>query len=469
MRNAVPICVLFAMAVFPREIPLAPGFAKQIERIVPFQPVPMPSIPVAIPSGRAVNTKGEHVVLRNGDLFRGKFLSFDPVKGLRWQHPDINPEMLIQPGSVASLALEGKPPANARRGPGKVVLTNGDVLTGDFLRLEKNKVMLNTWYAGELAIELASIRTLQPGYTKDEVLFEGPVLSKNWTNASGLWKFKDQTFTASSSSAMVGRHIDEMPSRASIDFEVDWQNHLNLYINFRTDKLNSYSACNGYCLRLAQTYVYLYRYTLVNGRSLSQRLGQRKNINLNTANFKARVSIKFNERAGMLALYINGQYIAQWKDPAGFPSQSKGLLFTSRTTNRIQLSRIRVTQWSGGLPGQAKPAAVNAKQDLVVFNNGDSISGKIESIKAGQMQIRSASLGDQLVPLEQVDAIHLAQQNTKPAPVASVRAALFGQDTMTFEIKEWKDGKVRVQSPVFGAATLNAAAISSLIFSAKPK
>ena len=79
---------------------------------------------------------------------------------------------------------------------------------------------------------------------------------------------------------MVGRHIDEMPARASIDFEVDWQNHLSLYINFRTDKLNSYSACNGYCLRLAQTYVYLYRYTLVNGRGLSRRLGQRISINL---------------------------------------------------------------------------------------------------------------------------------------------------------------------------------------------
>ena len=465
MRYVFPIFVLFSLAVFSEEIRPPQFHVKQIARIVPLQT----SVPVAIPAGRPVNTKGEHVVLRNGDVFRGKFLSFDPVKGLRWQHPDINPELLIHPDSVARLALEGKPPANARRRPGKVVLTNGDVLTGDFLRLEKDKVTLNTWYAGELAIKLANIRTLQPGYTKDEVLFKGPVLSKNWTNASGLWKFKDQTFSASSSSAMVGRHIDEMPARASIDFEVDWQNHLNLYINFRTDKLNSYSACNGYCLRLAQTYVYLYRYTLVNGRGLSRRLGQRISINLNTANNNARVSIKFNERAGMLALYINGQYIAQWKDSAGFPSQSKGLLFTSRTTNRIQLSRIRVTQWSGGLPGQAKPVAVNAKEDLVVFNNGDSISGKIESIKEGQMQIRSASLGNPLIPLEQVDTIHLAQQNTKPAPAASVRAALFGLDTMTFEIKEWKDGKVRVQSPVFGSTTMDAAAISSLVFSAKPK
>ena len=465
MRCLFPIFVLFSLAVFSREILPFPRQLKQIERIVPLQP----SVPVAIPAGRPVNKKGEHVVLRNGDVFRGKFLSFDPVKGLRWQHPDINPELLIHPDSVATLALEGKPPTNARRRPGKVVLTNGDVLTGDFLRLEKDKVTLNTWYAGELAIERASIRTLQPGYTKDEVLFKGPVLSKNWTNASGLWKFKDQTFSASSSSAMVGRHIDEMPARASIDFEVDWQNHLSLYINFRTDKLNSYSACNGYCLRLAQTYVYLYRYTLVNGRGLSRRLGQRISINLNTANNNARVSIKFNERAGVLALYINGQYIAQWKDPTGFPSKSKGLLFTSRTTNRIQLSRIRVTRWSGGLPGQAKPAVLNAKENLVVFNNGDSISGKIEIIKEGQMQVRSVSLGNQLVPLEQVDTIHFAQQNAEPTPAASVRAALFGLDTMMFEIKGWKDGKMRVQSPVFGSATMDAAAISSLIFSAKPK
>jgi hypothetical protein len=469
MRYVVPVFVLFSMAGFPREIPPPQVFVKQIERIVPLQPGPFPGAPLAIPAGRPVNTKGEHVVLRNGDVFRGKFLGFDPTRGLRWQHPHINPELVIRPESVASLTLEGKPPAEARRRPGKVVLINGDVLTGDFLRLENGKVMLNTWYAGELTIDVASIKSLQPGYTKDKVLFEGPVLSKNWTNASGLWKFKDQTFTASSSSAMVGRHIDEMPARASIDFEVDWQNHLSLYINFRTDKLNSYSACNGYCLRLAQTYVYLYRYTLVNGRGLSRRLGQRISINLNTANNNARVSIKFNERTGVLALYINGQYITQWKDPAGFPSESKGLLFTSRTTNRIQLSRIRVTDWNGGLPGQAKPAAVNAKEDLILFNNEDSITGKIVSIKEGRIQIRSNSLGNPIVPLEHVDAIHLAQQNTKPVRVPSVRAELIGRDILTFEIKEWNDGKVRVHSPVFGTATLNAAAISTLTFSTRPK
>jgi hypothetical protein len=45
-----------------------------------------------------------------------------------------------------------------------------------------------------------------------------------------------------------------------------------------------------------------------------------------------------------------------------------------------------------------------------------------------------------------------------------VQASLFGRGTMTFSIKEWKDGKITVQSPYFGKAILDATAIQSATF-----
>ena len=50
-------------------------------------------------------TKGEHVKLLNGDVFRGKFIGLDPAKGVIWQHPHIKPDFEIKPDSVASVTL----------------------------------------------------------------------------------------------------------------------------------------------------------------------------------------------------------------------------------------------------------------------------------------------------------------------------------------------------------------------------
>ena len=422
---------------------------------------------IAIPSGPSVNTKGEYVQLLNGDLFRGKFIGYDPAKGLRWKHPHIDSELLIAPGSLRTLAFETTaPPENARQHTCKIKLVNGDALSGELIQMENGKLVLDTWYAGELEIDQATITTLVPGFTKAKVFFDGPSDKKNWAQSNGAWKLQNRSFSTTSSGAMLGRNIDNTPKRAAINFEVDWTSSLNLYVNFRTDKLNSYSACNGYCLRLTQTYVYLYRYTFNNGAGRGRRLGTSSiRINLNSANRNARVSIKVDEGSRLMALYINDKFISKWVDTGGFAGKGNGLLFSSRTTNRIQLSQIRVTEWNGNLPGQNKTVSGNAKDDFVLFTNDDSISGKLQSIKEGRMKIKT-SFGELPVPLEKVDVIYMAKDRAKatPAGAGSVRVALHDKAIMTLQIKEWKDGKVTVQSSIFGKAILDAAAIQSVTF-----
>ena len=122
---ALPLSAVHAQAVPPPQI-LEKQMVKRI--IVPQLPGGMPGSagPIAIPSGRSTNTKGEHVQLLNGDLFRGKFIGYDPAKGLRWKHPHIDSELLIAPGSVGTLAFETTaPPENARQHACKIKLVNG--------------------------------------------------------------------------------------------------------------------------------------------------------------------------------------------------------------------------------------------------------------------------------------------------------------------------------------------------------
>ena len=209
--TAILLTVVYLGAVPPPRL-LEKG---QIARIILPQPGPLPGYsPVAIPPGRSVNTQGEHVQLLNGDLFRGKFIGYDPAKGLRWKHPHIDSELLIAPGSLRTLAFETTvPPENARQHACKIKLVNGDALSGELIQMENGKLVLDTWYAGGLEIDQSTITTLVPGFTKDKVFFDGPSDKKNWTQSNGAWKLQNKRHSPEPAQERFGRGFSGAKNR----------------------------------------------------------------------------------------------------------------------------------------------------------------------------------------------------------------------------------------------------------------
>mgnify|MGYP001284042000 FL=1 len=244
---------------------------------------------------------------------------------------------------------------------------------------------------------------------------------------------------------------------------MEWSSYLNLYINIYTDKLNSYSSCNAYSLRLNQTYAYLYRYSLTRG---SQRVGSNIRINLASLKNRASIALKVDKKNRTLALYINGKYTTKWKDVnAEFAGKGKGLLFSSRSTNPMRVSHIKVREWNGNLPGQNKISVDNGKEDLVVFSNEDSITGNLIGIKEGQMKFKT-SFAELPIPLETVSTINLSKEGIQNTPIQPgfMRINFKGKGRMTMQIKEWKEGKITAVSPTFGETTIDVAALKSVEF-----
>ena len=474
--------------------------ADRLIRQIP--PLPAPNIrrPVApprptLPNNSASKSKGENVRLLDGDIFHGKFIGFDPKKGVQWRHPHITPDMQIKPASVARVTFaETTLPPSAVHHSCNVELANGDSLSGELVSIENGKLVLKTWYAGNLSINRSALKSLVPGYTAAKTIFEGPESAQNWSflnpnngvvvpqlppNANpaavqqmqkrlaattGKWKFTDGAFECSTSGAMVGRQMKDLPDRSSIEFDVEWASYLNLYVNLYTDKLNSYSSCNAYSLRLNQTYAYLYRYSLNRG---SQRIGSNIRINLTSLKNRASISLKVDKKNRIIALYVNGKFTTKWKDVnQDFAGKGKGILFSSRSTNPIRVSQIRVREWNGNLPGQNKVSTGDDKEDFVMFNNEDSITGSLIGIKEGQMKFKT-SFAELPIPLENVDVIHLSKEGRERSaiiPIGSMRATLKGRGRLTMKIEEWKDGKITAISPTFGKTVIDAAALKSVEF-----
>ena len=151
-------------------------------------PVPAPNIRRSsssrptLPSNSRSKPKGENVQLLDGDIFHGKFIGFDPKGGVQWRHPHITPDMQIKPTSVARVIFaETSLPSTAINHSCNVQLANGDSLSGELESMENGKLVLKTWYAGNLSINRSALKSLSPGYTAAKTIFDGPESAKNWS------------------------------------------------------------------------------------------------------------------------------------------------------------------------------------------------------------------------------------------------------------------------------------------------
>ena len=492
-----------ALAVPPPPQLARPAQIKQIPVPLARPALPQLSSPKRVPTLPPRPSNAENVKLLNGDTFSGQPKGFDPEKGLLWEHPHIKGTFPINPRSVARVNLgASKLPDGAKHHACNVMLANGDSFSGDLVGLNDKSLLVDTWYAGRVSVDRTIIKTLQPGFTAAKTLYDGPNDIKNWTfvnpnaaafgqlppnaplqlqqqfqqrqeqmkNAAGNWKLNEGGFECTTSGALVGRNFKNLPAKGSLEFDIEWASYLNLYLNLHTDSLRSYSSANTYQLRLNQSYAYLYRYSTTRG---SQRVGSNFRINLNSTQRRAHVAIKYDQEEKIFALFLNGKFVTKWQDVnTEFAGKGNGILFSSRSSSHMRVSRILLREWNGSLPGKNKASAGSDKEDFVLFNNEDSISGTLLGIDEGKMMFKTSFAELPGVPLQDVDTIHLAKEQLKTPPImaSSSRLNLKGSGRMSLQITSWKDGVITGRSLVFGELKVDAGAVQSIEFNlGKPR
>ena len=445
------------------------------------QPGGLLPVPTRPASTFIANGKTDQLQLIRGNGMLGEFLGFDPQRGLTWNHPDIKPDMLTIPADrVSRLDFAIKPvPASAKSHSGVIEFTNGDRLTGDILGMADNKLRVSTWYAGELAFDRSSIRTLMPGVLSGASLDSGPITKKGWkeTKSGSLgWKFSDGGFESTTSGPVIGRSFPKMPAKARVEFDLEWQRGSpSIYISFMTDNLTSYSSGNCYSIRLTGSSVYVYRYAKIGGGIRGQRLKpSSQSYSFGSGPKKVRIALCHDASKKKVAVIINGKLVGEWPDIVpNAPPLSNGLNFSSRTSNPMRISRLTINPWSGNLPGKGSvSAAAGAKEDFVLFVNDDSLTGKLQVIGKDAMKFKSDGFGEVNIPLENIGSIHFARDTQVIPPTAanSVRATLTSNNRATGIIKAWKGNQVTLTSPIFGEATFDASIFRRVEFNlGKPR
>lgn len=470
--------------------------------IVPGGGRPIPQQP-NIPFSR-VRPKVEAVELLDGSRLMGKFVSFDPKTGLVWHTPHISPDSRINPASIAQVTFAPKKDLERKAQSTRVTFANGDELRGQLAGLDEKHLTLKTWYGGELKLDRNSVRTLVPGQTSANVIYEGPAKDDTWVFSNSQvealknrrlpngvqlppavierqkqqaeaaknikWAYQDGAFQSNGANAQVGRDF-EMKNRVNFEFDIEWTSSLSLYVSLCTDNLKNYSMANTYSLRLTQSSAYMYRYEFGGDGNFrrSSRIGQTARYTVNVEPGKApraKVSIRIDKTKKEISLLINGMKVAQWQDTAAnFAGKGNGIMFRASTSIPMRLANIRLSEWDGTLPGKVDISGGNPNEDFVRLGNNDTINGKLLAIGDGKVTF-STSFADKLpIPIGRVSVIKLAENEKINKPGANdVRFTLRNRGQVTATLKSWKDGKVTLASPAIGEATLDANVIEAMEF-----
>jgi len=466
------------------------SFACALGLDAQFKPAPAPphaglllrapaSVTPVSDSFNSSTVKGVHLRLLNGDVFRGDFKGFNENGELVWSHPAIEPELRVNPSQLAKLTLT---PAESEKRDhnGLVRLINGDKLVGDVRSLDEDKLVLDTWYGNKITLKRSSVQTLIPGQIRTESLYTGPSSEdvKQWKHTNSgtyKWTFRNDGFQSNGSSANVGRLFPKIPESAKIEFDYQWSSGSpSIYVSVLTDNLASYTSGNCYSIRISSTSMYIYRYSKVDGRLSSSRLTPSTVAHrLNRARLKSHIAICINPAKKSLAILVDGRMVGTFKDNSGRPADllGKGIAFHSRSSIPARVSNITISKWDGALPNASTNANTTTKDDYVMFNNEDSISGSLIGIIEGNMKFKT-EFAELPIPLNTVSHIHMAKEKLRNPVISSksVRATLIDEIRITGEIQSWEKGSVKIKSPVFGEATFKASAFKTIEFNlGKPR
>lgn len=185
---------------------------------------------------------------------------------------------------------------------------------------------------------------------------------------------------------------------------------------------------NALVLNIFQTYFSLNRCGYdASGQIISQRMMHtQSNVQLPDSG-DAVIEIRSDRTKGMIMLFINGQYAAQWedieqlqntpKDPSKDADPPLGNGFAIQCTNAnapMRLSDLLIADWNG--IKDSAHSLTHEERDIVLLSNGtDRYSGEILRIDQQKAFFRT-QYSTLEIPLSEIAELHLARPNPSAEP-----------------------------------------------------
>jgi hypothetical protein len=426
-----------------------------------------PAVDGKTTSGDTATETEDTLGFLNKDKLHGNLLAVTPGGyGLKWKHGNVDKTIGFGLASVANVKLA---PRKLTKGVSSsaIYLTNGDMLPGNIVSLDGEKLVLDPWYAGTLSVNRLMVKSISPNTGLLGLVYEGPNNLTEWTTPQpsgipGSWKFKNGALLASQNQ-LIGRDIEGMPDMADIQFDVGWRAYPAFSFMFYADSTQE-PRCNGYVFQVSGSTIYLQRCFRDSGL---QSVGESYNYQpLTSGGKQARFNLLVDKKKKSIVLCIGGHVVKQWTDSTVLASQGKAISFRAGNNGDLKISRIRIGVWDGKAPdAKVADASRTTKEDLIRFVNSDKVSGQLKSIADGNAKFET-SYATLDIPLVRVVEIVSASENSERARKNNedIRSFFFDKGQVTLQLTQIEKDDIKGKSENFGEISMPLGAMQLLEF-----
>ncbi|HEY1171711.1 MAG TPA: hypothetical protein VGH19_10095 [Verrucomicrobiae bacterium] len=393
--------------------------------------------------------------LLDGSILHGEMDTMEPGKTVNWKHPAANAPLQLKPDNLRQIRFgkAEKPPAGGNM-TCRLMFDNGDEVFGNLISMSADTVVLDTAFAGILKAPRSSVQSLRFLWKGFTASYEGPSTPDGWAISPGkdVWRFEDGAFY-STAVGSLGRDM-KLPGKARIAFDMAWTGQLSVAMAIYTESVERFDfGASSYMFYIGPGYVNIQRVQTGVGTT---HIGQAQVPAMREKN-SVRMELRVNRETATVALYVDGQFITQWRDQGGFVAKGTGICFFSqRMGPMMKLSNVRISEWDGRDDSQLPEAKPDGIQVLYLANN-DQAEGKLLSVEAGRANLQT-EFATLKVPVERITDIYMRPGKPMTNVVSGeVRAIFAGGGSVTFTIDQWSKGSVSGKNRNFGQVNLKTA------------
>lgn len=348
--------------------------------------------------------------LVNGDVFSGQLHVSDSGDRILWQNEHFLDPFGFQVAAIESIRfphrLKVKP-----QDPFVIECVDGDILTGDIVGIDVDKVVLRSESLGELTIRMSSLRCVHRLRSGKHRLVTFVTGLSDWTS-SGFptenWIDEGEHLSTGTPGAMLNGDFS-IPTRAVIDFELSWDGTPDFVFAIATDaNRKDDSSTDGWRLETSNDQLVVVRET--------EFAADTDIVRDLTGSNSIRLFGYLDQQLGKLELHLqSGEKIAEVQIPGSaegtVTDSTRGETHTGiRVVNRgssLRLTRLRITPWVGPA-NETKAASTEPVQ--ISDSRGEITTGKIQSFDAQTKKLTLVS-GEKSFVVQLADLVSIQFAN----------------------------------------------------------
>ncbi|HPO89703.1 MAG TPA: hypothetical protein PLJ44_01175 [Victivallales bacterium] len=403
------------------------------------------------------------VIFKNKDFLSGMLVSADKEM-IEWKS-----EYLISSAKFYLNAVEKIefPSSNCENEKYSITLINGDVISGEIISLNEERLVFQTIYAGKLNIPKKYLSSIY-NPKKEGIIYKGPKEGDTeWVkvqNVSSQCRIVDDVMLIPRNSAAAIEISNNDLFKVSFEAPLSAMINIGVFANAPA----MYNA-GGYMIGINNNYVYI--------QSMSKRGGGRNLGNAQIEDLPDKAYIKYtilaNRKNSSFTFMVEDRIIQKISDPNNKNNENGKFLVISYNHGafrEIKVKNILISEWDG-LEDDNVEVNEKISSDMVFFTNKDKASGKLVEIKNNEVSFKT-DFALLKIPEDRIAKIKFATSDNhteiKSIGKPLVISKFLDKDQITLSLISIEDGFITAENPIFGKAKFSLNYCSSLIFNEMP-